>query len=103
MEAQWLDLTAASAYLSLRPDIFARKVKAGIIPAPSLHLGERTPRWDRSTLDEAMMGGGTGSTNAREAVAAYTRKAVEALAEKIAAGGQPRRSSRPAPHRRGRP
>jgi hypothetical protein len=34
-DARWLDLTAAAAYLSLRPDIFARKVKAGVIPAPS--------------------------------------------------------------------
>jgi hypothetical protein len=58
-EPRWLDLTAAAAYLSLRPDIFARKVRTGIIPAPSVHLGERTPRWDRGVLD-ATMGGGTG-------------------------------------------
>jgi hypothetical protein len=78
-DARWLDLTAAAAYLSLRPDIFARKVKAGIIPEPSVHLGERTPRWDRGALD-ATMGGGTGSTNAREA--------VNALANEIAAEGR---------------
>lgn len=88
-DPRWLDLTAAAAYLSLRPDIFARKVKAGIIPAPSPHLGERTPRWDRSALD-ATMGGGTGSTNAREA--------VNALATQIAAEGRKDGAS----HARGR-
>jgi hypothetical protein len=90
--ARWLDLTAAAAYLPLRPDIFARKVKAGIIPAPSVHLGERTPRWDQGVLD-ATMGGGTGSTNAREA--------VNALATQIAAEpeGQFATHSRTAPSR----
>jgi hypothetical protein len=78
-DPRWLDLTAAAAYLSLRPDVFARKVRAGIIPAASTHLGVRTPRWDRGVLDAAM-GGGTGSTNAREA--------VNALANQIAAAGQ---------------
>lgn len=78
-EPRWLDLAAAAAYLSLRPDIFARKVKAGAIPAPSVNLGERTPRWDRGALD-ATMSGGTGSTNAREA--------VNALATQIAAQGR---------------
>lgn len=73
-DPRWLDLTAASAYLSLRPDIFARKVKAGIIPAPMVPLGGRTPRWDRDALDAMMMGGGTGSTNAREAVSAYVNQ-----------------------------
>jgi hypothetical protein len=89
IDPRWLDLIAASAYLSLRPDIFMRKVKTGIIPAPSLHLGDRTPRWDRGALD-VLMGGGAGSTNAREA--------VNALATEIAAQG--RKNS--APHARGR-
>jgi hypothetical protein len=88
-DPRWLDLTAAAAYLSLRPDIFARKVKAGIIPAPSTHLGGRTPRWDRGALD-ATMGGGTGSTSAREA--------VNALATQIAAEGRKDGSA----HARGR-
>jgi hypothetical protein len=78
-DPRWLDLTGAAAHLSLRPDVFARKVKAGIIPAPSTHLGERTPRWDRGALDAAM-GGGSGSTNVREA--------VNALANQIAAEGR---------------
>jgi hypothetical protein len=88
-DARWLDLEGAAAYLSLRPDTFARKVRAGIIPAPSVRLGERTPRWDRGVLD-ATMDGGTGSTNAREA--------VNALAGQIAAEG---RENGP-PHARGR-
>jgi hypothetical protein len=69
-DARWLDVTAGAAFLSLRPDIFLRKVREGLIPAPSIILGKRSPRWDRDRLDAIMMGGGTGSTNAREAVRA---------------------------------
>lgn len=88
VESRWLDLTAASAYLSLRPDSFARKVKVGIIPEPSTQLGERTPRWDRGALDTTMSGG-VGSTNARQA--------VNSLAAQIEAAG-----GKNLPHPRGR-
>ena len=53
-DPRWLDLAAASAYLSLQPHSFMRKVRAGVIPAPTRHLGDHTPRWDRDALDASM-------------------------------------------------
>jgi hypothetical protein len=44
-EPRWLDAEAAADYLSLRVDAFTRAVGAGRVPAPSRHLGPRTPRW----------------------------------------------------------
>jgi len=76
---RWLDLAAASAHLSLLPRSFEQKVKAGIIPGPTMHFGDAAPRWDRDAL-HASMCGGTGSTNARVA--------VDALAAEIEAEGQ---------------
>jgi hypothetical protein len=81
---RWLDADDASDYLSLRIDAFSRLIRAGRIPAPSHHLGERTARWDREKLDLAMVGetassaDTTGTTNPTD-----TRKAVDALVEKI--------------------
>jgi hypothetical protein len=86
VEPRWLDVDDAAAYLCLRADAFLRAVKDGRVPAPSHHLGSRTPRWDREALDTRMLGG-TASTN--------TREAVDALAEKIKAQGRARRSKRP--------
>jgi hypothetical protein len=88
-EPRWLDADAAAAYISVRVDALPRLVKAGRIPAPDHTLGVRSPRWDRLALDAAF-DGGTGSTNAREA--------VNALATQIAAEG---RKDRP-PYARGR-
>lgn len=51
---EWLNTAGACAYLSMRPDTFARKVRAGAIPAPSYSVGERMPRWKRSDLDAMM-------------------------------------------------
>jgi diphthamide synthase (EF-2-diphthine--ammonia ligase) len=81
---RWLDADAASDYLSLRVDAFLRAVTAGRIPQPSRHLGERTKRWDREALDAVMMGG-TASTD--------TRTAVHALAEEIKTEGRARRQA----------
>lgn len=81
-EPRWLDADAAADHLSLRIDAFYRHVRSGRVPKPSYHLGERTPRWDRASLD-AIMAGGTASTN--------TRIAVDALAEKIKNEGRARR------------
>jgi predicted DNA-binding transcriptional regulator AlpA len=89
VDSRWLDLTAAAAYLSLRPDVFMRKVKAGTIPAPSSHLGERTLRWDRGALDAAMEGKAV-SADPRD----IARDDVNALAAKIAGGAAlPKRTS----------
>jgi len=78
IDARWLDADAAADYLSLRLDAFYRAVRAGRIPPPSRHLGERTPRWDRGALDAVMISAGTASTD--------TQTAVDALVEKINAG-----------------
>lgn len=86
-EPRWLDADAAADHLSLRVDAFLRLVKAGRIPPPSRHLGERTPRWDRYALDSKMTGD-TASTD--------TRTAVHALAEEIKAQSRTRRSSQAA-------
>jgi predicted DNA-binding transcriptional regulator AlpA len=83
-DARWLDADDAADHLSLRIDAFYRAVRAGRLPKASRHLGERTPRWDRSALDSAMIGG-TASTD--------TRTAVNALAEEIKAEGRKGRSS----------
>jgi hypothetical protein len=82
-DARWLDADAAARYLCLRVDAFLRAVSAGRVPRPSRHLGERTPRWDRSALDSVMIGG-TASTD--------TRIAVDALAEEIKAQNKGRSS-----------
>lgn len=84
-EPRWLDVEAASRYLCLRVDAFARKVRTGLIPEASYSLGERTPRWWSPDLD-AVMRSDTASTN--------PRTAVQALVEKITAqGGRPRRQT----------
>jgi predicted DNA-binding transcriptional regulator AlpA len=83
MIARWLDADAAADHLTLRIDAFYRAVRAGRIPQPSRHLGERTARWDREALDSVMIGG-TASTD--------TRTAFDALAEEIKAESRARRS-----------
>lgn len=87
--SRWLDIESAASYLSLRPDTFQRKVKARQLPAPSKHLGERSPRWDRAALD-AMMEGNAGSSSHRDT--------FNAIAAKIATEGRKNSPS----HARGR-
>jgi hypothetical protein len=48
---------AAAEYLSMQVDHLKRHVKSGKLPAPSFHLGPKTPRWDREALDAAIQGG----------------------------------------------
>ena len=79
---RWLDAQAAARHLCLREDAFTRKVRAGVIPAGSYALGERTPRWLSSDLD-TLMRPDVGSTS--------PRMAVQALVEKIQA--RPRRQA----------
>jgi predicted DNA-binding transcriptional regulator AlpA len=86
-ESPWLDADAAADHLSLRIDAFYRAVRAGRLPKASHHLGTRTPRWDRSALDAVMIGG-TASTD--------TRTAIDALAEEIKAEGRSGRSAQTA-------
>jgi hypothetical protein len=50
-DSRWLDREATARYISARVDHLPRLIRAGKLPAPSLHLGARSPRWDRESLD----------------------------------------------------
>jgi hypothetical protein len=56
MTGRWLDRTATAQYISVRVDQLPRLVRRGFLPAPSYHLGERSPRWDREALDARFAG-----------------------------------------------
>src|SRR5574340_1004798 len=84
LHPRWLDARAAVQYLTLDDaGALKRLVKQGRIPAPSYHLGPRSPRWDREALDLALAGG--------EASGSTTRKAVSDAVQAILAEG-PRRA-----------
>jgi hypothetical protein len=55
-KTRWLDRAGAAAYLSMQVDHLKRHVKSGKLPAPSFHLGPKSPRWDREALDAAIQG-----------------------------------------------
>lgn len=85
---RWLDRDAAAHYLSLRVDELPRLVRRGLIPAPSLHLGPKSPRWDRHALD-ACFAGGVASADAEAA--------VHGLVQEILQGSDLRPRPKPAP------
>jgi len=90
-EPRWLDRDALAHYVSVRVDEIPRLVKSGRLPAPSFHLGPRSPRWDRLALD-ACFDGGVASTD--------PDIAVQGLVNEILAKG--RAGSPQAPGRRHR-
>jgi hypothetical protein len=53
---RWLSPSAAAAYIDVRVDALPRLVRAGRIPPPTYTLGQRSPRYDRLTLDKALSG-----------------------------------------------
>ena len=55
-EPRWLDRTGVAAYLCVRVDALPRLQRRGKLPAPSYHLGARSPRWDRHALDSLLAG-----------------------------------------------
>lgn len=79
IEPRWLTADEAAGYLRISTEGFRRKVRAGVIPAPSRALGQAEPRWDRLALD-ATMAGGVASLDPEEA--------AEALAQAIQAKGR---------------
>lgn len=87
MEPRWLGVDDAARYVGARADVFLRAVKAGKLPAPSLVLGAKTPRWDRDALDERMAGGSTESN---------IGAAVNGVVAQIEAEGRARRAAREA-------
>lgn len=78
-DPRWLDATAAAAYLSVRADALPRLQRAGRIPAPSYHLGPRSPRWDRLALDRGLEAG-LASADPEQAVAALVQAIHEGRA-----------------------
>lgn len=75
-QPHWLNASTAAQYLCMSTEGIRRKVRAGVLPAPSRALGLGSPRWDRLALNTAMDGG--------SATQAYRKGA--ALVEKILAG-----------------
>lgn len=53
LQPRWLDIAAASAYVSLTESAFRRRVALGRFPKPNLSAGIQSPRWDRLELDAA--------------------------------------------------
>lgn len=49
--ARWLDRDALAKHISVRVDELPRLARAGKLPAPSLHLGPRSPRWWSADVD----------------------------------------------------
>lgn len=53
---RWLDRDALASYVSARVDELPRLAKAGKLPAPSHHLGPRSPRWWSADVDAMFRG-----------------------------------------------
>lgn len=65
-----------AAYLSVRVDALPRLARQGKLPAPSYHLGARSPRWDRHALDSALAGTPSSAATDPDAVGAAAVQAI---------------------------
>lgn len=74
----WLDRDALAAMICVPVHHVARLVKAGKLPAPSYHLGPRSPRWRGDDID-AMLAG------------TITSSGAAGLAQAIRENSRPRR------------
>lgn len=55
VDQRWLTKKQACAYIGVASQTtFNEKVKSGILPQPSFHLGATSPRWDREAIDRKM-------------------------------------------------
>lgn len=50
----WRDARRSSEHLDISEARFLALVRSGKFPAPSYHMGERSPRWSTEALDRAM-------------------------------------------------
>lgn len=50
-DRRWLDRDQVAGKISVHVHELPRLLKAGKLPAPSLHLGPRSPRWDSLAID----------------------------------------------------
>jgi|GEM_PF-3042384 hypothetical protein len=75
---RWLGPEQVAAYVSCRVDHVPRLVRRGLLPPPSLHLGPRSPRFDRLRID-AMFGQAAASATdtAKEMARATLRARLE--------------------------
>jgi hypothetical protein len=80
----WRDARRSAEHLDISEARFLALVKSGKFPAPSYHMGERTPRWNTEALDRAM--------NPNSALD-VTQRAVDGLVKKIEAKGRARREA----------
>lgn len=76
---RWLDRDDVADFVGVPVHHVARLVKAGKLPAPSYHLGPRSPRWRLGAVD-AMFSGTT------------TTSGADGLAQAIRQTSRPRRS-----------
>lgn len=65
-EGRWLDRRALATYICVRVDQVARLRRAGKLPAPSMVLGARSPRWWSGDID-AMFGASPAADRQRQA------------------------------------
>jgi len=72
----WLDREALAQRLSVRVDELPRLQRRGVLPAPSLALGPRSPRWWQPDVDAAMGGAvaSRGRTTLAEALTESPRR-----------------------------
>ncbi len=75
---RWLDREALAAHISVRVDEVPRLLRAGKLPAPSTHLGPRSPRWWSAdidaTLGRAVASPPRGAANLAQAIEAEARR-----------------------------
>lgn len=72
----WRDARGAALHLDISEARFLAMVKTSKFPAPSYHVGERSPRWCLEELDRVMKSN-TASDITREAVDALVQKNEE--------------------------
>lgn len=54
--AEWLDREALATHISVRVDHLPKLQRSGKLPAPSYHMGPKSPRWSRHAVDEMFTG-----------------------------------------------
>jgi excisionase family DNA binding protein len=77
---RWMSAETAAAYLCVSTAQLRRLVDANRIPAP-IYLSERTPRFDRAAIDNALTKGGNGRS-IEDAIAQIGRKTPGAVRRK---------------------
>lgn len=75
---RWLDRDAVAERISERVDRLPRLVRDGKLPAPSYHLGPRSPRWWSADIDamfrRGLPSGPKGAAGLAEAILEEARR-----------------------------